>query len=76
MEIMQFLTIMATLLGGFSFMYKEMKGIEKDLKEDIKIQSARSDQLYSAFRESLLSQTKRSDQLYIMFIDLLKEKRG
>lgn len=53
MDYIQFLTIMATLLAGFGFMYRELKNIEQDLRNDIKVQSARSDQLYSMFIELL-----------------------
>jgi hypothetical protein len=53
MDNMQFLTIMATLLGGFGFMYKEFKydfnEFKKEIRDDIKAQAARSDQLYSMF---------------------------
>lgn len=48
MDWIQFFTIMATLLGGFGFIYKE-------IREDIKTQSARSDQLYTMFIDLLKS---------------------
>jgi hypothetical protein len=48
-----FITIMATLLAGFAFLYREIKSIEKDIKDDIKMQSARSDQLYTMFIDLL-----------------------
>ncbi len=53
MDYVQFLTIMATLIAGFGFMYKEFKGFEKDIREDIKTQSGRSDQLYTMFIDLL-----------------------
>lgn len=53
MDYFQFATIMATLLTGFGFMYRELKSIEKELRDDIKVQSARSDQLYSMFIDLL-----------------------
>ena len=46
MDIIQFITIMIALLGGFGFMYKEFKSFEKDIRDDIKIQALRSDRLY------------------------------
>lgn len=64
MDYIQFLTIMATMLAGFGFIYKEFKSWEEDIREDIKQQSTRIDQ-----------QSIRTDQLYTMFIDLLKAKR-
>lgn len=53
MDYIQFITLMATMVAGFGFMYKEFKGFEKDIRDDIKIQSARSDKLYENFCELL-----------------------
>ncbi len=50
---LEFFTLMATLLTGFGFMFKEFKSVEKDIREDIRQQSARSDQLYSMFIDLL-----------------------
>jgi len=49
MEIVQFITIMTTLLAGFGFIYKEFKSFEKDIRDDIRMQSSRSDELYKMF---------------------------
>jgi hypothetical protein len=46
MDYIQFFTLMATMIGGFGFIYKE-------IRDDIKIQSARSDQLYQMFIDLL-----------------------
>ena len=59
-EIMnfEFFTLMATLLTGFGFLFKEFKSVEKDLREDVRKQSARSDQLYTMFIDLIKSQKK------------------
>lgn len=49
----EFFTLMATLIAGFGFIYKEFKSFEKDIREDIRQQSARSDQLYKMFIDLL-----------------------
>jgi hypothetical protein len=49
---------MATLLTGFGFLFKEFKSVEKDLREDVRKQSARSDQLYTMFIDLIKSQKK------------------
>ena len=54
----EFFTIMATLIAGFGFIYKEFKSFEKDIREDLRQQSARSDQLYTMFIE-LIKKPKR-----------------
>jgi hypothetical protein len=41
------------MVTGFGFMYKEFKSFEKDIRDDIKIQSARSDKLYENFCDLL-----------------------
>lgn len=53
MDYVQFITIMATMLAGFGFMYKEFKSFEKDIRDDVKIQSARSEKLYENFCDLL-----------------------
>ena len=54
MDYVQFLTLFATMLAGFGFMYKEFKGFEKEIREDIKIQASRSDKLYENFSDVLM----------------------
>lgn len=49
MDYIQFITIMATLVTCFGFLYREIKSLERDVREDIKTQSNRSDQLYTMF---------------------------
>lgn len=60
MDTMQFVTLIVTILAGigtmlfgFGMIYREIKTLEKDLRDDIKIQSARSDQLYTMFVDLL-----------------------
>lgn len=62
--ITEWITIIATLLTCFGFLYSHMNTIEARLDKRIENQEA-----------SLLAQSKRSDQLYIMFIELVKEKK-
>ena len=59
MDVFQYITLISTMLGGFVFMYKEMKAIQKDLQDDIKTQSARSDQLYKMFIDLLKDGRKK-----------------
>jgi len=49
MDYVQFLTIMLTFVTGFGFLYKEMKQIERDIKDETKTQAARTDKLYEMF---------------------------
>lgn len=58
MDYIQFLTLLGTMIAGFGFMYKEFKGFEKDIREDIRNQSSRSDQLYTMFIDLLKSKTR------------------
>lgn len=58
MNIEQYLTLLATMLAGFGFIYKEIKSMEKDLKADVKAQSLRSDQLYTMFIDLLKAEKK------------------
>ncbi len=53
MDYIQFITLLGTMVTGFGFMYKEFKSFEKDIRDDIKIQSVRSDKLYENFCELL-----------------------
>lgn len=64
MDYIQFFTLFGTMLGGFGFIYREFKSSQSDLKNDlknfeseirsdIKIQSGRSDQLYTMFIDLL-----------------------
>ena len=53
MDYIQFITLLGTMVAGFGFMYKEFKTFEKDIRDDIKIQSARSDKLYENFCDLL-----------------------
>jgi len=43
------------MLTGFGFIYRELKKIQKDIREDIKIRSARADQLYTMSIDALKS---------------------
>lgn len=53
MDYIQFLTLFGTMLAGFGFMYKELKSIEKDMRDELRVQSGRSDQLYTMFIDLL-----------------------
>jgi len=53
MDYVQFITLLGTTVTGFGFMYKEFKSFEKDIRDDIKIQAARSDKLYENFCDLL-----------------------
>ena len=53
MDYVKFVTIIGMMAAGFCFIYKELKTFEKDLRDDIKIQSARSDKLYENFCDLL-----------------------
>jgi hypothetical protein len=68
MDWIQTLSIITTVVASTYY-------IHRDIKEDMKAQSARTDRLYEIFTETLKSQTSRTDKLYEMFIDLLKEGR-
>lgn len=68
MELIQFITIMATMLGGFSFIYKEFKNDISELKKEI-----HEDNI--SHRENANQTSARTDKLYEMFIDLLKDRR-
>ena len=68
MDYVQFLTIMATMLAGFGFVYKEFKTGQEDMKNDLR-------NFEKEIRDDVKTQSGRSDQLYTMFIDLLKVRR-
>lgn len=53
MDYIQFITLIGFMSAGFGFIYKELKTFEKDIRDDIKIQSARSDKLYENFCDLL-----------------------
>ena len=68
MDYIEFVTLMATVLAGFAFLYKESKFQFKELKEDMK-------SLEKEVKDNIRVQSARSDQLYQMFIDLLNARR-
>lgn len=51
--------------------WKQLHEYRKEMREDIKIQSQRADDLYVRLSNS----AERTDKLYEMFIDLIKEGR-
>ncbi len=53
MDYIQFVTIMGMMIAGFGFIYKELKSFERELRDDIKVQAARSDKLYENFCDLL-----------------------
>lgn len=55
MDYLQFFTLFLTIIGGFTFMRNDLKTFEKEIREDIKTQAARSDQLYTMFIDLLKS---------------------
>jgi hypothetical protein len=61
MDYIQFLTLLGTMIAGFGFMYKEFKSFEKDIRDDIRTQSNRSDQLYTMFIDLLKLRKERTD---------------
>jgi cell division protein FtsL len=62
LDIIQFVTILGTVIGAMIYMVTELRFFQKEIKEEIKIQNQHIDQ-----------QSQRTDKLYEMFIDLLKE---
>jgi hypothetical protein len=82
MEMFQFMTLFLTMIGGFGFIYKEIRSEIKDIREEISNQSKRSDILFEQFQNSTAQQSKRSDEqskrsdhLYEMFIELVRKKK-
>jgi len=59
MDYAQFITLFCTMIAGFGFLYKEFKGFEREIREDIRSQSNRSDQLYTMFVDLLKSKLER-----------------
>ncbi len=55
MDYVQFVTLLCTMIAGFGFLYKEFKGFERDIREDIRSLSNRSDLLYTMFLDLLKS---------------------
>ena len=53
MDYIQFFTLFATMVGGCAFIHKEVKSFEKEIREDVKTQAARSDKLYQMFLDLL-----------------------
>lgn len=72
MDSIQFFTLFGTMLAGFGFLYKEfkssqselkadLKNIDNEIRNDIRIQSNRSDQLYTMFIDLLKSRNEKTD---------------
>ena len=55
MDWVQFFITIALILVWFGFIYKEIREDVRAYREDIKTQSARSDQLYTMFIDLLKS---------------------
>lgn len=68
MDYVQFLTLLATMIAGFGFVYREFKLAQSDLKSDLR-------NYENEIRNDIRTQSNRSDQLYTMFIDLLKSQK-
>lgn len=49
MEWGQWLGIMAMGIAGFAFIYRELKGFESLIRDEIKSERARTDKLYEMF---------------------------
>lgn len=69
MDYIQFATLFGTMLAGFGFIYREfklsqsdlkndLKSFENEIRSDIKVQSGRSDQLYTMFIDLLKSKMR------------------
>lgn len=58
MEMTLGITLIVTFVGGIGFLYREIKTFEKDIRDEVKAQSARSDRLYEMFID-LLKETKK-----------------
>lgn len=68
MDWIQTFSIIFTVVVGAYY-------IHRDIKEDMKTQTARTDRLYEMFIDLKKEQTSRTDRLYEMFIDLIKESK-
>lgn len=53
MNWLQFVGLWTTMVGGFVVVYREMRSVEKELRADLRLQSTRSDQLYTMFIDLL-----------------------
>jgi ClpP class serine protease len=49
MTWLQFLLLIGTILGAAKYMHTEFKEWTKEIREDVKIQTARTDRLYEMF---------------------------
>ncbi len=49
MDWLQFFILVGSILGAGTYMHSEFKEWKKEIREDIKIQSARTDRLYEMF---------------------------
>lgn len=65
MDWIQFFGILVPLSAFFAFLYKEIKDLRLETREETK-----------SIREEVQQQAARSDRLYEMFIDLLKDRRN
>ena len=59
MDWAQFIALMTTLLGAFVFVYREMKAIQSDIKEETN--TIRQETVI--LRQEMQIQSKRSDDL-------------
>jgi ClpP class serine protease len=49
MTWLQFLLLIGTILGAAKYMHTEFKEWTKEIRDDVKIQTARTDRLYEMF---------------------------
>lgn len=49
MEIVQFITILGSIVGSFIYIITELRNFEKTIRDDMKSQSQRTDRLYEMF---------------------------
>jgi hypothetical protein len=67
MDWTQTLTIISTIIAGAYYMHR-------DIKEDMKVQTARTDRLYEIFTETMKSQKEHTDKLYEIFTETMKSQ--
>jgi len=69
------ISIIVSVIGSVGtsayVIWRQIHDYRKEMREDIKIQSQRADDLYVRLSNS----AERTDKLYEMFIDLVKEVR-
>lgn len=69
------ISIIVSVIGSVGtsayVIWRQIHDYRKEMREDIKIQSQRADDLYVRLSNS----AERTDKLYEMFIDLIKEGR-